>query len=120
MATKKTNGTRKTNTARKGATKERKELENRYPDNKIVDFGVENVRYFEDNFGNDSAFFDLNLGFMVVKGLLYRQNKDGEGYISFSSEKGKDGKYYKTGFFIDESLTNAIVEAVEDEIISFH
>lgn len=95
---------------------ERKEFENRYPDNQILDFGIENVRYFEDNFGNDSAFFDLNLGFMVVKGLLYRQNKAGEGYITFSSEKGKDGKYYKTGFFIDESLTNAIVEAVEHEI----
>lgn len=114
MATRKTNSNKKSN-----KKNERKELENRYPDNKILDFGVENIRYFEDNFGNDSAFFDLNLGFMVVKGLLYRQNKDGEGYITFPSEKGKDGKYYKTGFFIDESLTNAIVEEVDDEITAF-
>lgn len=111
MATRKTNSNKKSN-----KKNEKKELENRYPGNKIVNFGVENVRYFEDNFGNDSAFFDLNLGFMVVKGLLYRQNKEGEGYITFSSEKGRDEKYYKTGFFIDESLTDAIVEAVEDEI----
>lgn len=111
MATRKRNSNKKSN-----KKNERNEVKNRYPDNRIVNFGVENVRYFEDNFGNDSAFFDLNLGFMVVKGLLYRQNKDGEGYITFSSEKGRDGNYYKTGFFIDESLINSIVEAVEDEI----
>lgn len=114
MATRKTNGTRKTNSARKGATKERKEVENRYPDNKIVDFGIENLRVFNDNFGNDGAYFDLDLGFMIVKGMLYRQNKDVEGYVTFPSEKGKDGNYYKTGYINDDCLSDAIRDAVED------
>lgn len=114
MATRKTNGTRKANNSSKGATKERKEIENRYPDNKILDFGIENVRYFEDNFGCDSAYFDLDLGFMIVKGMLYRQNKDGVGYVTFSSEKGKDGNYYKTGYINDDCLASAIRDAVED------
>lgn len=108
--------TRKNSNRKNSKGNNRKELENRYPDNKIMDFGVENVRYFEDNFGNDSAFFDLNLGFMVVKGLLYRQDKDGKGYVTFPSEKGRDGKYYKTGYFIDDCLSSAISDAVEDEI----
>lgn len=113
MATRKTNSNRK-NTSNK--ENKRKELENRYPDNRITDFGIENVRYFVDNFGSDSAFFDLNLGFMVVKGLLYRQDKSGNGYVTFPSEKGRDGKYYKTGYFIDDCLSSAISDAVEDEI----
>ena len=74
MATRKTNNTRKTNSTRKGATKERKEYENKYPDNRIIDFGIENGRMFTDSFGNDGAYFDLNLGFIVIKGLMYRQN----------------------------------------------
>lgn len=114
MATRKTNVTRKTNSARKGATKERKEVENRYPDNKIVDFGIENLRVFEDNFGNDGAYFDLDFGFMIIKGLVYRQNKDGEGYVTFPSEKGKDGNYYKTGYINHDCLSDAIRDAVED------
>ena len=114
MATKKTNGTRKTNSARKGAPKERKEIENRYPENQIVDFGIENLRVFEDSFGNDGAYFDLDLGFLIVKGIVYRQNKDGNGYVSFPSEKGKDGNYYKTGYINDDCLSVLIRDAVED------
>lgn len=114
MATRKTNNTRKANSTRKGATKERKEVENRYPDNKIFDFGIENVRYFEDNFGCDSAYFDLDLGFIIVKGMLYRQNKDGVGYVTFPSEKGRDGNYYKCGYINDDCLASAIRDAVED------
>lgn len=114
MATKKTNGTRKTNSSRKGATKERKEIENRYPDNKILDFGVENVRVFADSFGNDGAYFDLDLGFMIVKGMVYRQNKEGVGYISFPSEKASNGNYYKTGYINDDCLSDAIRDSVED------
>ena len=114
MATRKTNGTRKANSTRNGATKERKEIENRYPDNMILDFGIENVRYFKDNFGSDSAYFDLDLGFMIVKGMLYRQNKYGVGYVTFPSEKGRDGNYYKCGYINDDCLENAIRDAVED------
>lgn len=114
MATRKTNGTRKANNSTKGATKDRKEIENRYPENEITDFGVENVRVFEDTFGNDGAYFDLDFGFMIVKGMLYRQNKEGNGYVTFPSEKGKDGNYYKTGFINDDCLSNSICEAVED------
>lgn len=113
MATRKTNGTRKTNNARKGETKERKEVENRYPENKISNFGIENVRVFVDSFGNDGAYFDLDLGFMIVKGMVYRQNKDGNGYVSFPSEKGKDGNYYKTGYINDDCLSVAIRDDVE-------
>ena len=110
MATKKTNGTRK------GATKERKEIKNRYPENQIVDFGIENLRVFADSFGNDGSYFDLDLGFMIVKGMVYRQNKDGNGYVSFPSEKGKDGNYYKTGYINDDCLSISIRDAVEDEL----
>lgn len=109
MATRKTNSNKKSN-----KKNERREVENRYPENKIVDFGIENVRVFEDSFGNDGAYFDLDLGFMIVKGMVYRQNKDGEGYITFPSEKASNGNYYKTGYINDDCLSDAIRDSVED------
>ena len=114
MATRKTNGTNKTSTTRKD--NKRNEQKNNYPDNKIVDFGILNGRSFVDSFGNDGAYFDLDLGFILIKGLVYRQNKDGVGYVTFQSEKGKDNNYYKRGYINDDCLLSAIRDAVEDEI----
>ena len=88
---------------------------NDYPNNKIEDFGVSNVRWFKDSFGEDSAFFDLDLGFVLIKGLLLRYTKDGKGYISFVSDKASNGNYYKRGYINDTALNDAIVEAVENE-----
>lgn len=88
---------------------------NNYPSNKIENFGVENVRWFKDSFGVDSAFFDLDLGFILIKGLMLRYTKDGKGYISFVSDKATNGNYYKRGYINDTALNDAIVEAVENE-----
>lgn len=88
---------------------------NDYPNNKIKDFGVSNVRWFKDSFGEDSAFFDLDLGFILIKGLLLRYTKDGKGYISFNSDKASNGNYYKRGYINDTAFNDAIVEAVENE-----
>lgn len=88
---------------------------NDYPNNKIEDFGVLNVRWFKDSFGVDSAFFDLELGFILIKGLMLRYTKDGKGYITFQSDNDGKGNYYKRGYINDESLNDAIVEAVENE-----
>ena len=88
---------------------------NNYPNNKIVDFGIDNVRWFKDSFNSDSAFFDLDLGFILIRGLLLRYTKDGKGYISFVSDKASNGNYYKRGYINDTSLNDAIVEAVEND-----
>ena len=104
---------RKTNT--NNTRNKEAQNKNNYPNNKIVDFGVDNVRWFKDSFGVDSAFFDLDLGFILIKGLLLRYTKDEKGYISFVSDKASNGNYYKRGYINDTALNDAIVEAVENE-----
>lgn len=97
-------GTRKTN-ARKAST-ERKKF-----NNVIEDFEISHVRTFEGRNGN-YAYFTLNLGFISIYSMLCMCNRDGEYYISFASDVGSDGEYYKRGYIENNALTDAIIEEV--------
>lgn len=104
VRTKKTS-TGKTN-ARKASTERRKEF-----NNVIEDFEISHVRTFNGKNG-DCAYFTLNLGFISIYSMLCLCNSDGEYYISFPSDVGSDGKYYKRGYIENNALTDAIIEEV--------
>lgn len=103
-------GTGKTSTgktnAREASTKRKKEF-----NNVIEDFEISHVRTFKGKNG-DYAYFTLNLGFISIYSMLCLCNSDGEYYISFSSDVGSDGKYYKRGYIENSALTDAIIEEV--------
>ena len=103
-------GTRKTNTRKasegKTSTQRRKKF-----NNVIEDFEVSHVRTFNGKNG-DCAYFTLNLGFISIYSMLCLCNSDGEYYISFSSDVGSDGEYYKRGYIENNALTDAIIEEV--------
>lgn len=91
---------------RKASTKRRKKF-----NNVIEDFEVSNVRTFNGNNG-DGAYFTLNLGFISIYSMLCICNSDGEYYISFVSDVGRNGEYYKRGYIENNALTDAIIEEV--------
>lgn len=97
-------GTGKTNT-RKASTRRKKF------NNVVEDFEVSHVRTFKGKNG-DCAYFTLNLGFISIYSMLCLCNSDGEYYISFSSDVGSDGEYYKRGYIENSALTDAIIEEV--------
>lgn len=112
-------GTRKTNTgkastkkksASKSSTKRRKEF-----NNVIQDFEISHVRTFDGKNG-DCAYFTLNLGFISIYSMLCLCNSDGEYYITFSSDVGSDGEYYKRGYIENNALTDAIIEEVLEQM----
>lgn len=57
------------------------------------------------------AFVDLELdGTLVIKGLTMVEGKDGL-FLSFSSTKGKDGKYYNSVYSLDKEWTKLLQDA---------
>lgn len=98
-------GTRKASTG-KTSTERRKKF-----NNVIEDFEVSHVRTFNGKNG-DCAYFTLNLGFISIYSMLCMCNSDGEYYISFASDVGSDGVYYKRGYIENGVLTDAIIEEV--------
>lgn len=104
-------GARKTNAgARKTSAKERKKF-----NNVIEDFEVSHVRTFKGRNG-DYAYFTLGFGFITIYSMLCMCNKDGEYYISFASDVGSDGEYYRRGFIENSALTDAIIEEVTNQM----
>jgi DNA-binding cell septation regulator SpoVG len=68
---------------------------------------VRNMRKIEA--GNVKAFFDVTINGVEVKGLkLVVSQKDGNLFLSFPSEKGKDGKYYNIVYISDMNLKNEV------------
>ena len=112
-------GTRKTSTAKASAGKanaEKKSTERRKKFNNVIeDFEVSHVRTFEGRNGN-YAYFTLNLGFISIYSMLCMCNRDGEYYISFASDVGSDGEYYKRGYIENNALTDAIIEEVINQM----
>lgn len=107
-------GTRKTNTreASEGKTNAKKaRTERKKFNNLIEDFEVSHVRTFEGRNG-DYSYFTLNLGFISIYSMLCMCNRDGEYYITFASDVGSDGEYYKRGYIENSALTDAIIEEV--------
>lgn len=108
-------GTRKTNTgkASTGKTSARKTITERRKkfNNVIEDFEISHVRTFNGKNG-DCAYFTLNFGFISIYSMLCLCNSDGEYYISFTSDVGSDGEYYKRGYIENNALTDAIIEEV--------
>lgn len=107
-------GTRKTNTrkASEGKTNAMKARTERKKFNNVIeDFEVSHVRTFEGRNGI-YAYFTLNLGFISIYSMLCLCNSDGEYYISFSSDVGSDGEYYKRGYIENNALTDEIIEEV--------
>lgn len=102
--------TRKTNTGKASASKARTERRKKF-NNVIEDFEISHVRTFNGKNG-DYAYFTLNLGFISIYSMLCLCNSDGEYYISFSSDVGSDGEYYKRGYIENNALTDAIIEEV--------
>lgn len=109
-------GTRNTNTrkASEGKTNARKARKKEF-NNVIEDFEVSHVRTFEGRNGN-YAYFTLNLGFISIYSMLCMCNRDGEYYISFASDVGSDGEYYKRGYIENNALTDAIIEEVTNQM----
>lgn len=103
-------GTRKTNTGKKTASKSSAERRKKF-NNVIEDFEVSHVRTFNGKNGV-CAYFTLNLGFISIYSMLCLCNSDGEYYITFSSDVGSDGEYYKRGYIENSALTDAIIEEV--------
>ena len=83
--------------------------ERRTFNNTITDFEVSHVHEFEDSFGETGYYFTLDLGFISIYSMQALMNKDGDYYITFSSRKGKDGEWYKTGYIENSALTDSIV-----------
>ena len=99
--------TRKTQTRKTRAKNERKSF-----NNTITDFEVSHVYEFEDSFGEIGYYFTLDLGFVTIYSMQALMNKDGDYYVTFPSRKGKDGKWYKTGFIENSALTESIIDEV--------
>ena len=102
--------TRKTNTRKASKGKTSTERRKKF-NNVIEDFEVSHVRTFEGKNG-DCAYFTLNLGFISIYSMLCMCNSNGEYYISFASDVGRDGEYYKRGYIENGVLTDAIIEEV--------
>lgn len=65
--------------------------------------------------GNVKAFFDATVNGVDIKGLkLVTSTKDGSLFLSFPSEKGKDGKYYDIVTISDLNLRNEVASVLTD------
>ena len=59
--------------------------------------------------GNIKAFFDVTINGIDIDGLKLATNKtDGNMFLSFPSEKGKDDKYYNTVYISDIELKQEV------------
>jgi DNA-binding cell septation regulator SpoVG len=74
---------------------------------------VRNIRKMEQ--GNVKAYFDATVNGVEIKGLkLVLSTKDGNLFLSFPSEKGKDGKYYNIVFIEDVNLKKEVEDFLID------
>jgi len=65
--------------------------------------------------GSVKAFFDVEVNGVEVKGMkLVASTKDGSLFVSFPSEKGKDGKYYNIVYIPDMNLKKEVELALLD------
>ena len=66
-----------------------------------------NVRMY-----NETIFFNLMLNGVQINGCTVARNKDGDNFISFPSEKGKNGKWYKIVYAVlsEEDQDNILME----------
>ena len=65
---------------------------------------------------NGLVFFDLVINGITIYGLTVVEGKNGD-FISFTSNKGKDGNYYNVVWckFSDDD-SNTIIKAVEEKL----
>jgi len=74
---------------------------------------VRNMRKMET--GNVKAYFDVTINGVEVKGLkLVHSQKDGNLFLGFPSEKGKDDKYYNTVYISDLNLKKEVEDFLKE------
>lgn len=74
---------------------------------------VRNMRKMET--GNVKAYFDATVNGVEVKGLkLVLSQKDGNLFLGFPSEKGKDDKYYNTVYISDLNLKKEVEDFLKE------
>lgn len=65
--------------------------------------------------GRDTVFFTGVLNGVTIYNMRVVTNRNGEDFVAFPSEKGKDGKYYNVAYFaLSPDDTAVIIECVED------
>ena len=74
---------------------------------------VRNMRKMDT--GNVKAYFDVTVNGIEVKGLkLVTSQKDGNLFLGFPSEKGKDEKYYNTVYISDINLKKEVEDFLKE------
>lgn len=71
---------------------------------------------FTDKNGNDTTFFDMEVNGVKIFGCRFMTGKNGD-FVSFPSQKGKDGKYYNHAWVDLPSDVIADIDKQLDDIL---